>query len=136
MLLLAQADTACLPALADAGGPTLVLNQRYDNAGGFAPPMPQEGYVYEPDANSFATFSGDLLHGVLPSGRIQRRLPDADVAEDRTEEDVRDGARRVTLLMNWWCEDVSDEDGALAAELSQEEVWAYGEQQGPIAAAV
>mmetsp|Transcript_29501 Transcript_29501/g.75754 ORF Transcript_29501/g.75754 Transcript_29501/m.75754 type:complete len:298 (+) Transcript_29501:422-1315(+) len=110
----------------DAGGPTLVLDQRHDGDGGLAPAAPLHGYVYEPDANSFATFSGDLLHGVLPSGRIQRRLPDADVADDRTEEDVREGARRVTLLMNWWCSDVTDEDGALSAELSQEERWAYG----------
>ena len=88
------------------------------------------GHAYEPEENCFATFSGDLQHGVLPSGRLQQRLEDccADLGldPDTTEEDVLEGRRRITLLMNWWCNEITDEGGHLTADLSQEEQWAYG----------
>ena len=63
-------------------GPTVVIDQRFDNESGASHPSdPGRSVLVWPRANTFAVFDGGLAHGVLDSASQEAR---------------------VTLLVNWW----------------------------------
>ena len=45
----------------------------------------------------------------------------------RWPAEPEEGARRITLLMNWWTHELSEGSmQALSGELSRDDLWAYG----------
>jgi len=63
-------------------GPTVVVEQQFDNSKGCAfPPHPQKSALVWPQLNSLCVFDGRLGHGVLNSAAQEKR---------------------VTMLINWW----------------------------------
>ena len=69
-------------ACSSAAGPTVVVDQQYDNTGGRpVPDTPQRSVLIYPKRGHFAVFDGRLGHGVLGSSSREQR---------------------VTLLINWW----------------------------------
>lgn len=63
-------------------GPTVVIDQRFDNAAGSASPEnPTQTAFIWPRQNMLTTFGGELGHGVLDSPAQ---------------------GRRITMLVNWW----------------------------------
>ena len=69
--------------LTDASNPTLVLDQK-----SLGPPA-ERGWCAHPRAGAFLTFSGDLLHGVLPAPGKGRKMESAPTG-------AQTGARTVT----------------------------------------
>ena len=64
-------------------GPTVIVDQQYDNATGRPDPeSPQHSLLIYPRRGQFAAFDGCLGHGVLGSSSSKEQ--------------------RVTLLINWW----------------------------------
>ncbi len=65
-----------------AAGPTVIVNQRFDQEeGGVYPDHPDHSILVFPTANSYCLFDGGLGHGVLDCGHDELR---------------------VTFLVNWW----------------------------------
>lgn len=108
--------------ISEAGGPTLVVDQRCDERHQqLIPAEPMGGTIFEVEANSWATFDGRLLHGVCNHAQSQRRVPDLEL----DELDENSETRRITLLVNFWEKEIKDA-GSMSAKLGREEAWAYG----------
>lgn len=71
----------------DGAGATLVLDQRID-----AVDFADQGWLVRPAENSFMTFPGDLLHGVIPG---------APPPSHRSHKSAT-SPRRLTLMIGWW----------------------------------
>lgn len=84
------------------GGPTLVLDQRLDDD----VTAETRGWLVRPSDMGFMTFSGDRLHGVLPS-------------KPRSANKNWASGRRLTLMIGWW---------SLAASV---EIGGTGHRHGP-----
>lgn len=95
--LVKRTGQICHPAysgilyLTDVGGPTVIIDQSVSKDGRrLFPPESDRGVLSQPKRNTFLAFPGHLRHGVV-----------ADLA---LTQNATLGAKRGSLLMNWWME--------------------------------
>eukprot|EP00939_MAST-03C_sp_MAST-3C-sp1_P000624 g624.t1 len=90
------------------GGPTLVFDQRVDDRAGAT-----RGALVWPLDDSFMTFPGDRLHGVLPARASQSPPPSSSSSaavrpkkRAKTTSETHTATQRLTLMVGFWNVDV------------------------------
>lgn len=80
-------------------GSTIIFNQSPESTN-----VASQAWVSQPRDNSFMTFPGNLLHGVLPCTDV--RVSDNRGGVNSNNED--EGLHRLTVLVGFWTRDVRD----------------------------
>lgn len=88
--IMAHPAISTVTYLSDIGAPTMILNQTTPDGNREIPEIPQEAYLIYPKSNNHLLFNGNLQHGVVSSA-----------ASRTSSTSIK---KRVTLLINWWCE--------------------------------
>ena len=93
-----EADASATQASVTAGS-TIVFDQTPESTN-----VASQAWVYQPRDNSFLTFPGNLLHGVLPCTDV--RVIDNNSGGVNSNND--EGLHRLTFMVGFWTRDVRE----------------------------